>query len=215
MSTTWEAVDAWARERLGLEDDILRQVQDRCLAAGLPEIAVSAAQGRQLYLTALSVGARRILEVGTLGGYSAICLARALPEGGRLVTLEIDPHHAEVARDNIAAAGLADRVEVRTGPAMDLLPDLEGPFDLTFIDADKETNAGYFDHAVRLSREGAVIIVDNVVRNGAVIDADGDSRVQGVRKLMDRVHDDVRVAATVIQTVGEKGYDGYLMAVVL
>lgn len=215
MTRIWEAVDGWVRDRLGVEDEILRQVQDRCLAAGLPEIAVSAAQGRQLHLTALSIGAQRILEVGTLGGYSAICMARALPGGGRLVTLEIDPHHADVARNNIASAGLADRVEVRTGPAADLLPELEGPFDLVFIDADKESNAGSFDHAVRLSRKGAVIIVDNVVRNGAVIDPAGDSRVQGVRRLLDRVHDDARVAATVIQTVGEKGYDGYLMAVVL
>lgn len=215
MSQVWDSVDVYVRDRLGVEDAVLREVLDRCLAAGLPEIAVSAAQGRQLYLTALSIGARRILEVGTLGGYSAVCLARALPDGGRLVTLEIDPHHAEVARANIAAAGLSDRAEVRTGAAKEVLPVLEGPFDLVFIDADKESNADYFDHAVRLSRKGAVIIVDNVVRNGAVLDTSGDSRVQGVRRLMDRVHDDARVAATVIQTVGEKGYDGYLMAVVL
>ncbi len=215
MTGDWDRVDDYIGDRLGLRDAVLDGALERCRAAGLPEIAVSAAQGKQLYLTALAAGARRILEVGTLGGYSAIWMGRALPEGGRLITLEIDPHHADVARRNIAAAGLSDRVEVRTGAANSLLPDVEGPFDLTFIDADKQSNAAYFDHAVRLSRKGAVIIVDNVVRNGAVIDPDGDERVQGVRRLFDAVKSDTRVSATAIQTVGEKGYDGYLMAVVL
>jgi predicted O-methyltransferase YrrM len=215
MSKVWTDVDAYAGEQLGYDDGVLKDVLARCRAAGLPEIAVSAAQGKQLHLTVLSIGARRILEVGTLGGYSAIWMARALPADGKLTTLEIDPHHADVARANIAAAGLSDRVEVKTGPAIDLLPDVEGPVDLTFIDADKQSNADYFAHAVRLSRKGAVIIVDNVVRNGAVTDPKGDERVQGVRRLLDQMRADTRVSATVIQTVGDKGYDGYLMAVVL
>jgi predicted O-methyltransferase YrrM len=210
----WEAVDRYIADRLVREDAALSEALVRSEAAGLPAIAVSAAQGKQLYLTALSIGARRILEVGTLGGYSTIWMARALPADGELVSLEIDARHAGVARDNIARAGLKARVEVMTGPALTLLPTLEGPFDLAFIDADKPSNVDYFTHALRLSRRGGVIIVDNVVRGGAITNAKGDASVQGVRSLFDMIASEPRVSATAIQTVGDKGYDGFLIAVV-
>lgn len=210
----WNEVDAYIEDRLVGEDEALSAAIREGAAAGLPAIAVSAAQGKLLHLLALSIGARRILEIGTLGGYSAIWMARALPAGGKLVSLEIDPRNAEVAGRNIARAGLSDRVEILVGPAISRLPDLQGPFDLAFIDADKESNAAYFDHAVRLSRPGGVIVVDNVVRNGGVIDPGGNSMVQGVRRMMDAIHSDKRVTATAVQTVGSKGYDGFLMAVV-
>lgn len=210
----WNEVDAYIEDRLVGEDEALSAAIRESAAAGLPAIAVSAAQGKLLHLLALSIGARRILEIGTLGGYSAIWMARALPAGGKLVSLEIDPRNAEVAGRNIARAGLSDRVEILVGPAISRLPDLQGPFDLAFIDADKESNAAYFDHAVRLSRSGGVIVVDNVVRNGGVIDPGGNSMVQGVRRMMDAIHSDKRVTATAVQTVGSKGYDGFLMAVV-
>lgn len=210
----WNEVDAYIEDRLVGEDEALSAAIRESAAAGLPAIAVSAAHGKLLHLLALSIGARRILEIGTLGGYSAIWMARALPAGGKLVSLEIDPRNAEVAGRNIARAGLSDRVEILVGPAISRLPDLQGPFDLAFIDADKESNAAYFDHAVRLSRPGGVIVVDNVVRNGAVIDPGGNSMVQGVRRMMDAIHSDKRVTATAVQTVGSKGYDGFLMAVV-
>jgi predicted O-methyltransferase YrrM len=167
-----------------------------------------------LHLMARSIGAKRILEIGTLGGYSAIWMARALPPDGRLVSLEIDPKHAKVAKANLEAAGLSTLVEIRIGAALDLLPTVEGPFDFTFIDADKENNAAYFEHALRLSRKGAIIIVDNVVRDGAVIDPKGNSMVQGVRRLFEVLSKDERIFATAIQTVGDKGYDGFLMAMV-
>jgi predicted O-methyltransferase YrrM len=155
------------------------------------------------------------LEVGTLGGYSTIELARALPADGRLVTLEIDPHHAEVARANLARAGLAERVEVVTGPAADTLRALDGPFDLIFIDADKPSNVVYLDEALRLSRPGTTIIIDNVIREGGVLDADsGDDRIQGTRALFDAVHAEPRLTATAVQTVGVKKWDGVLLAVV-
>lgn len=210
----WAAVDDYIEDRLVGEDEALSTAIRESAAAGLPAISVSAAQGKMLHLMALSVGARRILEVGTLGGYSAIWLARALPPGGELISLEINPHNADTARRNIARAGLESRVQVRVGPAIESLPNLAGPFDFTFIDADKESNAAYFDHAVRMSRPGAIIIVDNVVRDGSVIDANGDARVQGVRRMMDAIHSDPRVTATAVQTVGAKGYDGFLIAVV-
>lgn len=210
----WNEVDAYIEDRLVGEDEALSAAIRESAAAGLPAIAVSAAQGKLLHLLALSIGARRIVEIGTLGGYSAIWMTRALPAGGKLVSLEIDPRNAEVASRNIARAGLSDRVEIIVGPAISRLPDLQGPFDLAFIDADKESNADYFDHAVRLSRPGGVIVVDNVVRNGAVIDPGGNAMVQGVRRMMDAAHLDKRVTATAVQTVGAKGYDGFLMAVV-
>jgi predicted O-methyltransferase YrrM len=212
--STWNEVDAYIEDRLVGEDQALSDAIRESSAAGLPAIAVSAAQGKLLHLLALSIGARSILEVGTLGGYSAIWMARALPAGGKLVSLEIDPRNAEVASRNIARAGLADRVEIIVGPAISRLPSLSGPFDMAFIDADKESNAAYFDHAVRLSRPGGVIVVDNVVRNGAVVDPGGNAMVQGVRRMMDAIHADRRVTATAMQTVGAKGYDGFLLAVV-
>lgn len=210
----WNDVDAYIEDRLVGEDEALSATIRESAAAGLPAIAVSAAQGKLLHLLAMSISAKRILEIGTLGGYSAIWMARALPSDGKLVSLEIDPRNAEVASRNIARAGLGDRVEILVGPAISRLPALQGPFDLAFIDADKESNADYFDHAVRLSRPGGVIVVDNVVRNGAVIDAGGNAMVQGVRRMVDAIHADKRVTATAVQTVGVKGYDGFLMAVV-
>ena len=211
----WTAVDDYFDGALTPADPALSAVLQASAAGALPAIQVTAAQGKQLQLLARAIRARRILEVGTLGGYSTIWLARALPPDGELITLEVDPHHADVARRNLANAGLTDRVEVRVGPALETLPDLAGPFDFAFIDADKPNNAGYFAHALRLSRPGALIVVDNVVRDGAVVDAStGDAAVQGTRRLVEAVAAEPRVAATAIQTVGAKGYDGYLLAVV-
>ncbi|MBI1186547.1 MAG: methyltransferase domain-containing protein [Alphaproteobacteria bacterium] len=213
MSDVWRDVDAYFGGVVQ-QDEALTAALAESAKAGLPAIAVSAAQGKFLALITQSIGAKRILEVGTLGGYSTIWMARALPADGRIVSLEIDPHHAEIARANVSRAGLGNKVELKVGRALDLLPALQGPFDLAFIDADKESNADYFAHALRLSRPGGVIIVDNVVRNGRVIDPGGDAMVQGVRRLMDMVANEPRVSATAIQTVGDKGYDGFLMAVV-
>jgi predicted O-methyltransferase YrrM len=186
-------------------------------AAGLPHIDVSPAQGKFLYLLARSIGARKILEIGTLGGYSTIWLARALPPGGRVTTLEFDPRHAETARANIKREGLADRVELRVGAALDILPLLEGegfgPADFFFIDADKENNANYFDWALKLARPGSLIVVDNVIRAGAVADlANPDSTGAAARALFERVSAEPRVSATALQTVGSKGWDGFLLA---
>jgi predicted O-methyltransferase YrrM len=187
-------------------EDALRDTAE----AGMPAIAVSPAQGKLLMLLAQSVGARRILEIGTLGGYSTIWLARGLADGGRLITLEADPKHAEVARRNIARAGLSDTVEVRLGRAIETLPGLDGPFDLIFIDADKPSYPEYLSWAVKLSRAGSLILADNVVRKGAVIDeGSSDANVQGVRRFNEAVAAEKRVNATVIQTVGSKGYDGF------
>jgi len=185
-------------------------------AAGLPAISVSPAHGKLLWLLARTNGAKRILEIGTLGGYSAIWLARGLAPGGRLVTLEALEKHAAVARKNLARAGLADVAEIRVGKALDTLPELQGPFDLAFIDADKQNNAEYFRWALKLSRPGSLIVVDNVVRDGAVIDARSrDAAVQGVRRLYELIAAEPRVAATAVQTVGVKGYDGFAIALVL
>lgn len=211
----WEEVDAYIGERLVQGDEALADALRASAAAGLPAIAVSAAHGKLLHLLARAVGARRILEIGTLGGYSAIWLARALPPDGRLVTLEIDSHHAATAHANLERAGVAGQVDIRVGAAIELLPKMRaGSFDLVFIDADKENNPAYFDHAVRLARPGALIVVDNVVRRGGVVDAQGNAQVQGVRRLFDAIHGDGRVGATAVQTVGGKGYDGFLVAVV-
>jgi predicted O-methyltransferase YrrM len=214
-SATWQSVDKLFEQKLVGEDDALATALRESARAGLPPIAVSATQGKQLYLTALSIGAKRILEVGTLGGYSTIWMARALPADGELVSLEIDAKHADVARANIARAKPVAKVEVITGKAIATLPGLKGPFDLAFIDADKESNADYFAHALRMSRKGSVIIVDNVVRGGAVADPKGNSQVQGVRQLLEMIAAEPRVSATALQTVGVKGYDGFLTAVVL
>lgn len=213
----WTAVDRYATELLIAPDPALDAALAAAAAAGLPPIAVTAPQGKLLYLLALVQGARRILELGTLAGYSSIWLARALPEGGRLVTLEANPDYAEVARRNIAAAGLADRVEVRVGPAIETLPRLAeegaGPFDLTFVDADKDHYPDYLPWAVRLARPGGLIVADNVVRGGALADPSStDPRVLGVRRLHELLAAEPRVEATTIQTVGEKGYDGFTLA---
>jgi predicted O-methyltransferase YrrM len=211
----WEPVDAYFTGRLHAPDPVLDAALEANALAGLPPIGVSPAQGKQLHLLARSVGARRILEVGTLGGYSTIWLARALPADGELVTCEIDPEHAEVARANLARGGLHELVDVRVGPALETLPGLEGPFDLAFVDADKQSNAEYFRHALRLSRPGSLIVVDNVVRGGRVADAGSDDpAVLGTRALAELVGQEPRVDATVIQTVGAKGYDGFLLALV-
>ena len=216
----WDAVDDYSDATLLPADPALTAALRAIADAGLPEISVSPAQGKLLHLLALAQGARRILEIGTLGGYSAIWLARALPSGGRLVTLEADPRHAEVALGNLANAGLADVSEVRVGRALDTLPLLlaagDGPFDLIFIDADKPSYADYLAWSVRLSRPGTMIIADNVVRGGAVADAGSKSAsVRGVRRFIETLAAEPRVSATVVQTVGRKGYDGFALAVVL
>jgi predicted O-methyltransferase YrrM len=215
----WAAVDAYIGETLLGADAALADTLKANMAGGLPDIDVSPAQGRMLHLFARMARARRILEVGTLGGYSTVELARALPEGGRLVTLEIDPHHAEVARGNIARAGLTDRAEVRTGPALDTLDAMmaagEGPFDFVFIDADKQNNAAYLRAALELSRLGTTIVVDNVIREGGVLDAAStDERIVGTRELFEAVAAEPRLTATAVQTVGGKKWDGFLIAVV-
>lgn len=208
----WTNVDHYFEGKLGADDAALTHALEHATASGLPAIAVSALQGKMLHLMALSIGAKRVLEVGTLGGYSAIWLARAVGPGGKVVTLEIDPKHAEAAKVSIAKAELSDRVDVKVGRAIDLLPTLEGPFDFSFIDADKESNADYFAWALKLSRPGALIVVDNVVRDGKVIDAGSSSQVDGVRRMADAIAKETRVTSTVVQTVGVKGYDGFLLA---
>jgi predicted O-methyltransferase YrrM len=213
---TWTAVDEYITSFLVPADDALDGAQEASRAAGLPPISVSAAQGKFLHLLARIHGARRILEVGTLGGYSTIWLARALPPGGRVVTLEFDPKHADVARANIARAGLSDVVEVRVGRAIDTLPTLAGgaPFDLIFIDADKPSTTDYFQWALKLSRTGTVIVVDNVVRGGKVVTSPEDKDAEGMRTFMAALGAERRVSATAVQTVGTKGYDGFAIAVV-
>jgi len=212
----WEEVDRYIGDTLVRPDEALQAALDASDAAGLPAISVSPAHGKLLWLLARMLDAKRILEIGTLGGYSAIWLARGLAPGGRLVTLEAVEKHAAVARKNLERAALAQAVEVRVGPALATLPQLEGPFDLSFIDADKQNNAEYFRWALRLSRPGSVIVVDNVVREGAVVDARSrDVAVLGVRKLNELIAAEPRVAATAIQTVGVKGYDGFAVALVL
>ena len=213
-STTWSAVDRYLTDVFIGNDPAVDNALAASDKAGLPAIAVSPTQGKQLYLLALIRGARRILEIGTLGGYSTIWLARALPADGKLITLEADAKHADVARSNIRDAGLADKVEIRVGRALDTLPALTGPFDLFFIDADKTSIPDYFQWSLKLSRPGSVIIVDNVVRDGAIIDADGDAAVKGVRRFNELVAAEKRVTGTTIQTVGSKGYDGFAMLVV-
>ncbi len=213
---TWSAVDRYIDETFTLTDPVLAHAVAASQAAGLPPIAVSAPQGRLLQLLARMVGAKRILEIGTLGGYSAICLARALPREGRLVTLEVDRRHADVARANLAHAGLGGVAEVRLGPALDSLAALvtEGAprFDMAFIDADKPTMPEYLEWCLRLVRPGGILVADNVVRDGAVIDAAlDDAAVQGVRRMHARIAEDARLTATTVQTVGAKGYDGFTL----
>jgi predicted O-methyltransferase YrrM len=213
---TWTAVDDYFNALFVPSDPALEAALRASEAAGLPPHNVSASQGKLLLLLAQIHGARRILEMGTLGGYSTIWLASALPAGGRLITLEYNPKHAEVAYKNIERAGLADRVEIRVGRALDTLPEIaaegRGPFDLIFIDADKPSNPDYFAWALKLSRPGTLIMADNVVRDGAVIDANSnDGSVQGIRRFNELVAAEPRVSATAIQTVGSKGYDGFAL----
>ena len=211
----WDKVDRYLEEKLVQSDAALEAALAASDKAGLPAIAVSPSHGKLLWILARLVGAKRILEIGTLGGYSAIWMARALPAGGRLITLEAVDKHAQVAKANIAKAALEKQVEIRVGPALDTLPTLQGPFDLSFIDADKQSNPEYFAWALKLSRPGSLIVVDNVVRDGKVIDARSrDASVQGVRRLNDLIAAEKRVSATAVQTVGAKGYDGFTVAMV-
>ena len=210
----WTEVDQYFATELLPSDPILDSSLEAMAAAGLPAISVTPSQGKLLQMLAQLVGARSILEVGTLGGYSTIWLARALLPGGRLITLELDPNHAEVARLNISRAGLQEVVEVRIGDAREILPRLvdeqRAPFDLIFIDADKPNIPEYFEWALKLARPGALIIVDNVVRNGAVVDASSeDPSVKGVRSFVELLRREQGASGTVIQTVGSKGYDGF------
>jgi len=215
----WAAVDRYFSEQLCLSDPILDVAMAANKAAELPAIDVAPNQGKLLQLLGQLAGARHILEIGTLGGYSTIWLARALPLGGRLITLEFNPKHAEIARANIERAGLAQTVEIRVGAALDTLPKLQneskGPFDLIFIDADKPNNSEYLRWALKLSRPGTLIIIDNVVRDGAVIDAAStDKDVQGARHLFELLANEPRLSSTAMQTVGVKGYDGFAFALV-
>ncbi|MFG1370619.1 O-methyltransferase [Xanthobacter oligotrophicus] len=218
-ATLWAEMDDYIVERLLPDDPVLEEALAASTAAGLPAISVSAAQGQMLHLFARMIGAKRILEIGTLGGYSAIFLARSLPADGKLVTLEFEPRHAEVAAANLARAALSDKVDLRVGRAIDTLPTLEaegqGPFDLIFIDADKPSNPDYLHWALRLSRPGTVIICDNVVRSGKVLDGEStDANVIGVRRFFDLAGADPRLSATAVQTVGAKGYDGFALLLV-
>jgi predicted O-methyltransferase YrrM len=216
----WTAVDEYINQQLVPPDPVLDAALVACAESELPAISVTPSQAKLLHMLARLVNAKNILEIGTLGGYSTIWLARALPPDGRLITLEFDPKHAEVASGNIADAGLADIVEVREGKALELLPELaaEGleAFDFIFIDADKCNNPQYFEWALRLSRKGSLIIVDNVVREGRVIDAESaDADIQGIRSLFERMAAEPRVLCTAQQTVGSKGYDGFAIALVI
>jgi predicted O-methyltransferase YrrM len=220
----WTAVDRYITDLLVPEDAALEAALRDSAAAGLPPIAVTPNQGKLLGLLARVQGARAILELGTLGGYSTIWLARALPAGGRLVTLEAEAEYAELARANIARAELAESVELRVGPALQTLPQLvaegAGPFDLIFVDADKKNNPGYFEWSLKLSRPGTLIIVDNVVRGGAILDPDaddptlGNEGIRGIRRFFELLAAERGVDATAIQMVGSKGYDGFALMIV-
>lgn len=207
----WTDVDRFLTETLLPADPALDAALADSQAAGLPAINVAPNQGKLLMLLAQTAGARRILEIGTLGGYSTIWLARALPADGRLVTLEYSPKHAEVARRNIARAGFAAQVEVKVGAALETLPSVEGPFDFIFLDADKTGYPDYFRWALKLARPGAVIVADNVVRAGKVADPKGDANAEGVRRMMQLAAAEPRVSATAVQTVGSKGWDGFCL----
>jgi predicted O-methyltransferase YrrM len=215
----WAAVDALFDDLLVKPDEALNAALHASAEHGLPAIQVAPNQGKMLHLLARAIKARAILEIGTLGGYSTIWLARALPPHGHLVTLELNPAHADVARANLERAGVSGKVEVRVGNALDTLPELQaagiGPFDLVFIDADKQSTSEYFDWAVRLGRSGTLIVVDNVVRHGTILDtASDDENVRGMQRFNAALHADLRVSATVIQTVGVKGHDGFALALV-
>ena len=214
---TWTAVDEYVSDVLVQADPAIEAAMEAIEAAGLPPISVSPAMGKFLNLLTRIHRVRKVLEIGTLGGYSTLWMARGLQPDGRIVTLESDPKHAEVARANLARAGVGHLVDVRLGSALDILPRLEAekasPFDLTFIDADKPSTPEYFAWALQLSRPGALIVVDNVIRNGAVVDsASHDASVLGMRRFMAILGSEPRVTATALQTVGAKGYDGFVLA---
>ena len=222
MPKIWTKVDDYFSEHLAPAEaeDVFEAARAANQKAGLPAIDVSRLQGKFLELLVRISGSRRALEIGTLGGYSTLWLARALPEGGKIVTLELDPHHAEVARENLRSAGMLDRVDLRIGRATDSLSALENspsaPFDLIFIDADKRSYPKYLEWSLKLSRPGTVIVADNVVRDGKVVDAaSNDPDIQGVRRFTEQVAAEPRLSATVLQTVGMKGYDGFALAIVL
>lgn len=215
----WTAVDQYVTEGLVPRDPVLDEALKSNVAAGLPSIDVSPNQGKLLHLLARMQGAKSILEIGTLGGYSTIWLARALPSNGRLVTMEVEPKNAEIANANVKRAGLSSIVELRLGPALESLSQLQSegapPFDFIFIDADKQNIPAYLEWSLRLSRPGTVIITDNVIRDGAVINPeDPDPRVQGVRRFFEMIATDPRLDATALQTVGSKGHDGFALAIV-
>lgn len=218
--SSWSAVDNYLSGVLLPDDPVLEEAVRSSERAGLPAIQVSPLQGKFLHLIAIIRGARSILEIGTLGGYSTIWMAKALRPGGRVITLEIDPKHAEVARANLLRAGLERVVDVRVGRALDTLPRLveegAGPFDLVFIDADKPSGADYFQWALQLSRIGTIIVVDNVVRDGEVANpANTEANIAGSRRVLEAMAAEPRVSATAIQTVGVKGYDGFAMGLVI
>ena len=215
--THWQEVDDYIADHLLPVDEALDAVLRNNEAQGLPPIDVSAAQGKMLNLIARMAGARRILEIGTLGGYSTIWLARALPDDGRLMTLELESDHARIASENLERARVSDKVEILIGPAIETLKAMtnEEPFDLTFIDADKQNNVAYVREAIRLSRPGATIIVDNVIRDGGILDRESDDvRIQGTRDLYEMLAGEARLDATAVQTVGAKGWDGFILALV-
>jgi predicted O-methyltransferase YrrM len=220
IDASWTAVDDYVTSLVVNQDAALVNALGASQAANLPSINVTPPQGKLLHLLARIHHAARILEIGTLGGYSTIWFARALPATGSMITIEAEPRHAAIARANLEHAGVGHLVDLRVGPALDVLPQLDragaGPFDLTFIDADKPNTPDYFEWALRLSRPGSLIVADNVVRDGAVADAaTTDPSVRGMRRLLDRIAAEPRVSATVVQTVGAKGYDGFAMALVL
>ena len=219
MNDTWAAVDNYFGGLLAPNDPVLTDALQSANAAGLPQIQVTALQGKLLHLLARMISARNILEIGTLGGYSTIWMARALPEDGRLITLEADKKHADVARENFDHAGVANKVELRLGKALDTLPQIaaerRGPFDLIFIDADKSSMPEYFAWSLKLARPGSIIIADNVVREGAVLNAEStDADIQGIRRFAEMLSKEKRVSATAIQTVGSKSYDGFAVILV-
>lgn len=220
MSTEiFQQVDDYIRDMFAEEDDALKETIASLQKEGIPQISVSANQGKFLHIMALLAGAKKILELGTLGGYSTIWMARALPPEGRLISLEVNGQHAAVARDNVSKAGVGEKVEIRVGKALDLLPQMiekgEGPFDLIFIDADKPPYADYFGYALRLSRPGTVILCDNVIREGKVLQEDStEEAVTGARRFNRVLSETKNVTATILQTVGAKEYDGIAVAVV-
>ncbi|MEE2034971.1 O-methyltransferase [Rhodococcus chondri] len=216
MTADWERTDTYLSDLLIGDDPATESALAANAEAGLPAIDVARVQGKFLYLLARATGARSVLEIGTLGGYSTIWLARAVGDAGTVITLEFEPRHAEVARVNLDRAGVGGVVDIRVGAALDTLPQLEGPFDLVFVDADKENNSNYVREALRLSRPGTVIVVDNVIRGGSVADpATDDERARASREVLELLSSEPRLDATALQTVGSKGWDGFALALVV